>query len=58
MKQKGEFALETAQDWLNNNLDNNTIECKKLTTNVSGQNNVARPFFRRKQLSTSAEMQQ
>ena len=43
---------------MNNTLGNNTIECKKVATIVSGRKNVARSFFRRKQLSTSAEMQQ
>ena len=46
------------QKWLNNTFGNNTIECKKLATIVSGRKNVARSFFRWKQLSTSAEMQQ
>ena len=40
---------------LNNTLGNNTIECKNLATIVSSRKNVARPFFRGKQLSTSAE---
>ena len=41
--------------WLNNTLNNNTIRCKKLTkTIVSGRKYVARPFVRRKQVSTSA----
>ena len=35
---------------------NNTIKCKKLPTIVSGRKNIARPFFRQKQVSTSAEM--
>ena len=35
---------------------NNTIKCKKLETIVSGRKNVARPFLRRKQVSTNAEM--
>ena len=43
------------EEWFNNTLKNNTIRCKKLTTIVSGQKNVARPSFRRKQESTSAE---
>ena len=38
-----------------NHFENNTIKCKKLTTVVSGRKNVARPFVRRKQVSTSAE---
>ena len=50
--------LDRFQKWLNNSLGNNTVECKKLATIVSGRKNVARPIFRRKQLSTSAEMQQ
>ena len=41
------------QKWLNNTLGDNTIECKKLATIVSGRENVSRPFFRRKQLSAS-----
>ena len=44
--------------WFNNALKNNTIKCKKLATIVSGKKNVARPFIRRKQVSTSAEMKQ
>ena len=44
------------QEWLNNTLGNNTIECKKLSTIVSGRKNVARPFFSRKQVSTNAKM--
>ena len=35
-------------------MGNNNIECKKLATIVSGRENVARPFFRRKQVSTSS----
>ena len=34
----------------------NNIRCKKLATVVSGRKNVARPFVRRKQISTSVEM--
>ena len=45
-------------EWFNNTLKNNTIGCKKLATIVSGRKNVARPFFKRKQVSKSAEMQQ
>ena len=41
---------------LNNTLDNNTIRCKKPATIVSGQNYVALPSVRRKQISTSAEI--
>ena len=37
-------------------MKSNTISCKKLATIVSGQKYVARPFFRQKQVSTSAEM--
>ena len=39
-----------------NHFENNTIRCEKLATIVSGQKNVVRPFVRRKQVSTSAEM--
>ena len=39
-----------------NTLKNNTIKCKNIATIVSGRKNVARPFVRRKQVSTSAEM--
>ena len=52
----GNLDEKTEQSRLNNTLGNNTIECKKLATIVSSRKNVARPFFRRKQLSTSAEM--
>ena len=48
------FQIEWLK-WLNNTLDNITIECKKLATIVLGRKNIARPFLRRKQLSTSAE---
>ena len=41
---------------LNITLKNNTIRCKKLATIVSGRKNLARPFVRRKHVSTSAEM--
>ena len=44
------------QEWLNNTLFNNTIECKKLATIVSGWKNVARPFLRCKHVRNSAEM--
>ena len=44
------------EEWFNNTLKNNTIRCKKLATIVSNRKSVARPFFRRKQVSTSAEM--
>ena len=46
------------EEWFNNTLKNNTIRCKKFATIVSGRKNVARLFFRRKQVSTSAKMQQ
>ena len=44
------------QVWLDNTLNNNTIRCKKLATIVLGRKYVTRPFVRRKQISTSAEM--
>ena len=37
-------------------VENNTIRCKKLAIIVSDRKTVARPFVRRKQLSTNAEM--
>ena len=42
---------------LSNTLNNYTIRCKKLATIVSGRKYVARPFVRRKQVSTSAEIE-
>ena len=42
--------------WFDNTLKNNTIRCKELTTIVSGRKNVARPFFRQKQVSTSGTL--
>ena len=35
---------------------NNTIRCKKFATIITGQKNIARPFFKQKQVSMSAEM--
>ena len=51
------FFLNKCTDF-NNTLKSNTIWCKKLTTILLGWKNVARPFFRQKQVSTSAERQQ
>ena len=42
--------------WYNNTLKSKTIRCKKLPTIVSGRKKVARPFVRRKQVRTSAEI--
>ena len=42
--------------WLKITLKNYTKRCKKLATIVLGRKNAARLFFRRKQVSTSAEM--
>ena len=39
-----------------NDLGKNTIKCKKPATVVSGRKNIAQPFFRQKQVSTSAEI--
>ena len=47
------YRLDT---WLKIPLKNNFIRCKKLATIVSAQKNVAQPFFRKKQVSTSAEI--
>ena len=38
---------------MNDTLNNNTVECKKLATIVSGQKNIIWLFFRWKQVSTS-----
>ena len=46
------------EEWFVNILESNIIRCNKLATNVSRRKNVAQPFFRRKQVSTSAEMSQ
>ena len=46
------------QNIVMNTLQIYTIRCKKLATIISDQKNVARSFFRRKQVSTSAEMEQ
>ena len=41
-----------------NPFENKSIRCKKLATIVSCRKHVARPFVRRKQVRTSAEMKQ
>ena len=41
-----------------NHFEKNTIRCKKLATIISVRKNVARPFVKRKQVSTSAEILQ
>ena len=41
---------------LNIALKDNTIRFKKLTTSVSGRENLARPFIRQKYLSMSPEI--
>ena len=38
------------QVWMNDNLNNNTMKCKKIATIVSGRKHVTRPFVRRKQV--------
>ena len=43
------------QECLNNTLGNSTIKCKKISTIVLGQKNIAWSLVRRKQVSTSAE---
>ena len=43
-------------EWFDNTLKSNTIRCKKFATIVLGWKNVARSFFRQKQVSTSAKM--
>ena len=41
---------------IENHFENNTIRYTKLATSVSGRKNVARPFVRRQQVNTSAEL--
>ena len=51
-----EYLLRLQCVRLNITLKNNTIRCEKLATIVSGRKNIARPFVRRKQVSTNAEI--
>ena len=55
---KKEFHKLAFWSMVENNFENNTIRCKKLTTTVSGQKNVAQSFVRQKQVSTSVEIKQ